>query len=448
MTGKHNTELPVAVIGAGPVGLAAAAQLVARDVPVKIYEAGNSAAASVREWQHVRLFSPWQFNMDEAAKKILREDGWQEPPADVLPTGRELIDAYLDPLARTPKIAAALQTKTRVQAISRRGIDKVVSRNRENHPFALTIANGAGPRVDFARAVIDASGTWRTPNPLGASGNLALDETLFADRIAYGIPDVLGKDRGTYAGKRVLVIGGGHSAANALLDLARLAQSDPHTEISWAVRSSNLDRILGGGSADQLPARGKLGSDLKTLTESGRLRIVLGFFAENIVTRDDGISVRGQSELFGSLHLDPVDRIIVATGFRPDLSMTRELRLDIDPWLECPRVLGPMIVPNLHSCGTIRPHGYKELSHPELNYFPVGIKSYGRAPTFLMATGYEQARSVVAHLAGDEAAANDVQLVLPETGVCSTNLLPDEPVACCTADAVAKSEGRAGCGCA
>lgn len=448
MTEKHNTELPVAVIGAGPVGLAAAAQLAMRDVPVKLYEASDSVAGNVREWDHVRLFSPWQFNMDEAAKALLRENGWQEPPADVLPTGRELINAYLEPLARIPKIAAALQTKTRVQAISRRGIDKVVSRNRENHAFALTVANGAGPRVDFARAIIDASGTWQTPNPLGASGNPATGEAAFADRIAYGIPGVLGKDRATYAGKRVLVIGGGHSAANALLDLAQLTQSDSQTQIVWAVRSSNLDRIFGGGTADQLPARGKLGTDLKALTESGRLRLVLGFYAESIASHGGGISVRGRNELLGSLTLDPVDRIIVATGFRPDLSMTRELRLDLDPWLECPRVLGPMIDPNLHSCGTIRPHGYKELSHPEPNYFPVGIKSYGRAPTFLMATGYEQARSVVAHLAGDEVAANDVRLVLPETGVCSTNLLPDEPVACCTADAVAKAEGKTGCGCA
>jgi hypothetical protein len=447
MMEKQNAELPVAVIGAGPVGLAAAAQLVTRGVPVKLYEASDSVAASVRDWGHVRLFSPWQFNMDEAAKGLLRESGWQEPPADVLPTGRELIDAYLEPLARTPKIAAALQTKTRVQAISRRGIDKVVSRDRENHPFAITVVNGAGPRVDFARAVIDASGTWQTPNPLGASGNPAAGEAAFADRIAYGIPDVPGKDRAIYAEKRVLVIGGGHSAANALLDLARLTQSNSKTRIIWAVRSANLDRIFGGGFADQLPARGKLGADLKALTESGQLRLVLGFYAESLASHADGISVRGRNRM-GSLVLDPVDRIIVATGFRPDLSMTRELRLDLDPWLECPRVLGPMIDPNLHSCGTIRPHGYNELSHPEPNYFPVGIKSYGRAPTFLMATGYEQARSVVAHLAGDEAAANDVRLVLPETGVCSTNLLPNEPAACCKADAVAKAEGKTGCGCA
>ena len=149
----------------------------------------------------------------------------------------------------------------------------------------------------------------------------------------------------------------------------------------------------------------------------------------------------------------------MATGQRPDLAMTRELRLDLDPWLECPRVLGPMIDPNLHSCGTVRPHGYKELAHPEPGYFTAGIKSYGRAPTFLMATGYEQARSIVAHLAGDHAAADEVHLVLPETGVCSTNLAPSKEAsccggpapqgvdACCVQETVAKATGAKGCGC-
>ena len=100
--------------------------------------------------------------------------------------------------------------------------------------------------------------------------------------------------------------------------------------------------------------------------------------------------------------------------------MLSEVRLRLDPWLECPTALGPLIDPNEHSCGTVRPHGARELAHPEKDFYVVGMKSYGRAPTFLLATGYEQARSVVAMLAGDVAAAERVELVLPETGVCST----------------------------
>jgi cation diffusion facilitator CzcD-associated flavoprotein CzcO len=217
-------DLPVAVIGGGPVGLAAAAQLAARGLPMRVYEAGETVAANVRSWGHVRLFSFWRYNMDEVAKGLLREHGWQEPQEDGLPTGNELCDAYLEPLAEIPAIGGAIETKTRVRAITRQGIDKVTSRNRAKHPFALTVENQKGARIDLARAVIDASGTWQNQNPLGAAGIPATGEAG-QRAIAYGIPDILGGARADYAGKRVLVIGGGHSAANALLDLARLAET-------------------------------------------------------------------------------------------------------------------------------------------------------------------------------------------------------------------------------
>lgn len=453
-------DLPVAIIGGGPVGLAAAAHLITRGVPVRVYESGESVAANVRSWSHVRLFSPWGFNVDAAAVAMLREHGWQEPPREIMPTGRELIDAYLEPLSQLPAMAAVIRRNTRVQSVTRQGMDKVVTRDREARPFALTVQNGSGgPRVELARAVIDASGTWQNPNPLGASGVMAVGEVGLADRITYGIPDVLGVDRATYSGKRVLVIGGGHSAANALLDLGRLAQNGNATRLTWAARATNLTRVFGGGAADKLPARGKLGADLQALVASGVLTLVLGFRAERVEERNGGLLVSGIAPE-GALALEPVDRIIVATGQRPDQAMTRELRLDLDPWLESPRVLGPSIDPNLHSCGSVPPHGYRELAHPETNYFAVGIKSYGRAPTFLMATGYEQVRSVAAYLAGDIQAANDVRLVLPETGVCSVTLAaaqnadaccggpaPAASDACCSDDHAAKAAGGSGCGC-
>lgn len=138
--------------------------------------------------------------------------------------------------------------------------------------------------------------------------------------------------------------------------------------------------------------------------------------------------------------MDNIDTIIAATGQRPDLSTTRELRLELDPWLESAKQIGPLIDPNEHSCGTVRPHGAIELAHPEPDFYVIGSKSYGRAPTFLLATGYEQARSVVAMLAGDREAATRVELDLPETGVCSINR-EDGGESCCAipaADAKAK----------
>jgi len=456
--------LPVAIVGGGPVGLAAAAHLIARGLPVKVYEAGPTIAANIRDWGHVRLFSPWRYNIDYAARSILEAHGWREPDSDALPTGADLYEAYLKPLAETPEMAAVIEMGARVQAITRLGADKVVSKGREARPFVLAIAAADGTtRRDLARAVIDASGTWTNPNPLGAGGTPAEGEAAHADRIAYGIPDVLGRDRALHAGRRVLVVGAGHSAANALLDLARLAEGAPGTAVAWATRGADLARVYGGGSADQLPARGALGTSLRQLVESGRVTLVAGFAAAAVREAGGGLTVEGETGE-GTRAIGPFDRIVVATGQRPDLAITRELRLDLDPWLESARTLGPLIDPNLHSCGSVPPHGARELAHPEPGFYTIGVKSYGRAPTFLLLTGYEQARSVAAALAGDHAAAGEVRLVLPETGVCSAPSLagqegaaaegccggpaPAAAEACCVADALAKAEARSGCGCA
>ena len=340
------------------------------------------------------------------------------PDAQAYPTGAELVSAYLEPLAATPELAAVIETNVRVTAISRRGVDKVVSHGREIRPFVLAVASKTGARHDLARAIVDASGTWTTPSPLGASGLPALNEIEFADRIAYGIPDILGRVRHLYAGRKTLVVGSGHSAANALLELVQLTKTEPGTSFLWATRSSNLARIYSGGDADQLPARGELGADVRALVDSGGVTLVTGFAASAIHQENEGIVIEGETA-HGLRRIGPFDRIIAATGQRPDLSLTRELRLDLDPWLESAKALGPLIDPNVHSCGSVPPHGHRELSHPEPGFYTAGIKSYGRAPTFLLLTGYEQVRSIAAAIAGDLAAADDVRLILPETGVCS-----------------------------
>jgi hypothetical protein len=451
--------LPIAVIGAEPIGLAAAAHLHARGLPVKVYESGRSVGANMYDWGHVRVFTPWRYCIDPAATKLLERHAWHRPPADIFPTGNEIIKDYLEPLAATSALAGSIETSARITAVSRLGLDKVVSRGREERPFVLLVKTAEGMRRDLARAVIDASGTWANPNPLGASGLPATGEPEFADRIAYGIPDVLGRHRSLYAGRTTLVVGAGHSAANALLDLVQLAESEPATKAVWATRSTNLVRIYGGGDADQLPARGELGADTRELVESGRVLLVSGFAITSIREAEGRIVIVGETPE-GPRTIGPIDRIIAATGQRPDLSFTRELRLDLDPWLESTKALGPLIDPNEHSCGSVLLHGHRELSHPEPGFYTVGIKSYGRAPTFLLLTGYEQVRSVAAAIAGDMAAADNVQLVLPETGVCVTSFevegasagccggpAPGRSDACCVADAVARDMGKAGCGC-
>lgn len=429
------TSLPIAVLGAGPVGLAAAAHLIQRGQTPLILEAGDTVAANLASYRHVRLFSPWQYNIDHAARKLLVAAGWTAPLSDALPTAGDIIDLYLEPLALLPQIQPCLHLRQRVIEISRQGYDKVKTAGRDMAPFVIRAETPEGVNEFLAAAVIDATGTWNQPNPLGANGLLALGEREYQAHISYGMPDILGIARARFAGKRVLVAGAGHSAAGNLIALVTLAEEVPETKVIWAVRGASLAKMFGGGEADQLPARGQIGTRLKALQASGKLEVYRNFRIAAIRPRDGKLVVEAESadEQTGmTLTIDGIDEIVAATGARPDHRMTQELRVRLDPWLESTDALAPLIDPNQHSCGTVRPHGHRELAHPEVGYYAVGAKSYGRAPNFLMATGYEQVRSVVAALSGDSAAADDVQLELPETGVCITRpLVEDQINGCC-----------------
>jgi hypothetical protein len=431
---EASREQPVVVIGAGPVGLAALANLLDRGIPAMVVEAAAGVGEHFRQYGPVRLFSPWKFNIAEPIVRRLATSasGWIAPDGDALPLASEILERVLRPFAELPEVKPAIRLRHRVLAVSRHGVDKVKSAGRERAPFALRVQTPDGERTIRAASVIDASGTWSSPNPLGGHGLPAEGEHEHRARIFYGIPDVLGAHRPRYAGKRVLVVGSGHSAANTLLALAQLAQSATTTSLLWAVRSAAPVRAFGGGEADQLPARGELGSALERLATSGRLVMHADFRVTALNTADDRTLTVVGEHADGSLEeLRGVDEIVCATGQRPDLDMTRELRLRLDPWLESTEALGPLIDPNVHSCGSVPPHGHRELGHPEPGFYTVGVKSYGRAPTFLMLTGYEQVRSVVAAIAGDVASADKVELVLPETGVCNTSASVSD-AGCCS----------------
>lgn len=421
-------NLPVAVIGAGPVGLAAAAHLIERGETPIIFEAGATVGASMLSWGHVRLFTPWRYATDKASRRLLEPHGWAHPEPDHHPTGAEIVNEYLIPLANLPEIQPHLHLGTRVVSVSRQGFDKMKTDGRADAPFVISTVCDDGSEGRFlAKGVIDASGTYTSPNPLGANGAPALGENRLRDHIFYGIPDVLGAHRARYANRRVLVVGSGHSAFNAILDLMKLVDTAPDTTIVWAVRRAKIGQMFGGGDGDGLAARGALGQSVRDLVERGVIQFVTGFRVAELHPVDNQIAVIGEK---GSI--DPVDEIITTTGFRPDLSILSEMRLDLDAAVESPTTLAPLIDPNIHSCGTVRPHGAEELKHPEPNFFIIGMKSYGRAPTFLLLTGYEQARSVVAALVGDWESAREVQLELPETGVCSSNIAEDGiGAACC-----------------
>jgi hypothetical protein len=416
------SRLPVLVIGAGPVGLAAAAHLRARGLDALVLEAGPQVGAAMSEWGHIRTFTPWRWIVDPTAGDLLAETGWSHPEEDVPPTGAEIVADYLRPLAAAlgPDV---VRTRSRVVAVSRQGLDKTRSVDREQRPFLVRVETATGVEDLLAAAVVDASGTWGRPNPLGVSGLPAHGEEDAHDFLVGPLPDVLGRDRARFAGRRTLVVGLGHSAANTLLNLAALAEQEPGTEIVWAIRAAAPDRLFGGGDADQLEARGRLGTDLRSLVASGRIELVRGFRTESLAVAPDGatVSVAGTADA-GPRTIDGLHSVAAATGFRPDLSILSELRLDLDPGLEAPSKLAPLIDPQFHSCGTVPPHGHRDLEQPEPGFYVVGMKSYGRAPTFLITTGNEQVRSIAAALAGELEAADAVELVLPETGVCSASL--------------------------
>jgi len=439
-----NTALPVVVIGAGPVGLAAASHLLERGLTPLVLEAGESVGAGMLSWAHVRMFSPWEFTIDRAAGELLRKHGWAAPDLAAFPTGGEVVERYLRPLAALAEIVPHLRVATRVQKVTKLRHDRMKDAGRDDVAFVVRYEDASGEHEVLAQGVIDASGTIESPNPMGASGIPAIGERAAAERVFYGMPDVLGRHRARYAGKHVLVVGSGHSAFNVLQDLARLSTQAPGTRIQWALRRNSLRRVLGGGEADQLKERGHLGLTIGRLVDDGVLHVATGFYVDRVEARPDGLVVSD-----GTRELEPVDEIVAATGFRPDLGLLSELRIALDQGTQAPLALAPLIDPNLHSCGSVRPHGAEELKHPDAGVYIVGMKSYGRAPTFLLLTGYEQVRSVVAALAGDWEAARRVELKLPETGVCITHFEEEEAAdaqsACCGTEPAPASTAAGGC---
>jgi hypothetical protein len=248
----------------------------------------------------------------------------------------------------------------------------------------------------------------------------AVGELENRHRIFYGIPDILGQHAERYRNKNVLVVGSGHSAINAILELGRLKEQFGSMEISWVLRKRDVREVYGGQENDALAARGALGTKIQEMINADVVNVYTPFQIREVTDVNGRLRVLGyqHNRLFA---LPAVDEIISNTGSRPDFSFLREVRLGVDPSLESAKEIAELIDPNIHSCGTVRPHGEKELRHPEKDFYIVGSKSYGRAPTFLMATGYEQVRSIVAALAGDWVAAQNVELDLPETGVCSSD---------------------------
>lgn len=413
--------LPVVVVGAGPIGLAAAAYLMQHGMESVVLEAGDRAGAAVWQWRHVRLFSPWGELVDDACARVLDGTGWERPDPASYPTGEHWVERYLEPVAKS--LGDRIRLRTRVIGVARRGHDRVVDDGREMEQFVVHTlgADGVEGRIT-ARAVIDASGTWSTPNPVGGDGLPAIGERAAASRIAYGVPDLADERVASrYRGRHVAVVGSGHSALTALVALTG-ESSHGASQVTWVLRRGQVGDAFGAGHTDALVARAALGRRARAAVEVGGVDVVTRFRTAAVERNGGTVALMSDD----GRRLDDLDEVVVLTGFRPDLSWLSEIRLGLDTALQAPVALAPLIDPNVHTCGTVPLHGAAELAHPERSFYLVGMKSYGRAPTFLALTGYEQVRSVAAEIAGERTAR--VTAVGRRTAVpSSTRLQTDRP---------------------
>lgn len=372
-------ERPVIIIGAGPVGLAAAARCAANGIPFRLLEAGARAAEAVREWGHVRLFSPWSECIDRQAVELLLASGWLAPDGAAYPHGRELVRQYLDPLSRVPTIDANAHYASRVTAI------RPMSGRGRGGPPVFRVQTAAG--TEFAAgAVIDVTGTWGSPQTLPRTG------CRRSARVHYRVPDIRSAGmRHQLAQKRVAIVGAGHSGMTLLL---QLVEWWPVAEILWIRRGPvvHSGAPLGPGSA-----RLALEREAEAAASHPKVRVLSGVAVDQFRETSTSVHALGR-DADGARIVIVADHVFASIGFQADHRIADGLRLALDHSLGAPAGLAPLIDPRLHSCNTVPRHGWQELRHPQPGYFVVGSKSYGRAPNFALTTGYAQVDSLIAHL--------------------------------------------------
>ena len=375
----------VAVIGAGPIGLAAALGALDRGHQVTVLEAG-APGEHLRRWGTTRLFTP--LGMSVPAAMLTRLSS--APPAEALLTGPELADRVLVPLARL--LGDRLRHGHRVRAVGRARLHRSELAHhplRAERPFRLLVETRAGELVLEADRVLDASGVYGQPLPMGAGGP-ARGERALAGRILRDLGAVaLNSVR--LANRRVLLVGHGHSAANALGALAELVAAHPDTRVIWAVRSSNLRPCVEVAS-DPLPERRMVTARANELASRppAWLTVERRAHVEAVeLTDDDALAVT----LAGDRRR-VVDEIVSLTGYRPDLEMLSELALEIGPSNEGVAGLERALA-NVTDCLTVPAVSPRDLATGEPGFHLIGQKSYGRARTFLLQTGYAQLESIL-----------------------------------------------------
>jgi hypothetical protein len=400
----RNDSTRVAILGAGPIGLEAALYARSLKLPVTVYERGQ-VGAHLRHWGHVRLFSPFGMNRTLLGiATIRRESPEQAFPADNdCITGQEHLKVYLEPLAETGVLIDSLHLGEEVVQIGRRGLFKTESPGdprRGQHPFLLLVRDSKGQeRIDEADVVLDCTGTYGQHRWIGEGGMHAPGEKPLASLISYGLDDVLGEKRSTYAGRNVLVIGGGFSAATTVCNLATLAEKEASTWVYWLARCSNSQPIRRLVS-DALPERDRLAmrANMLATRSEGNVEFYNQAVIESLEAMSGGVRVHAR---IGSKKKNfEVERIIANVGYQPNDALFSELQVHQCYASQGPMALAATLLKQGGDCLTITSPPASALKTTEPNFFILGAKSYGRNSQFLLRAGFDQVRDVFALLVG------------------------------------------------
>ncbi len=390
----------MAILGGGPVGLAGLLKARAEGWDAHLYERG-SLGENVRAWGHVRMFSPAGMNLLEPALVARESDG--DP--DRLLTGAEYVERHLEPLARRPELAGRVHTRSEVVGISRdrlRKGDEIASPGRARRPFRLLVRDEAGERAADADVVLDATGTFATPNWLGGGGIPAVGERALRDAIDYRLPDVAGRQRRLFAGRRTLVVGAGHSAATAIVWLAESAREQPATRVTWVTRSASA-RPVAEIAADPLAERARVAGAANDLAQDAPWLTRVTDAALVEVRREDVGLAAAVAGPAGTSWI-AADRLLALVGYRPDLQLARELQVQTCWATEGTYPLAAALLAQepeaAADCLRAVGFGASTLVHPEPGFFTLGAKSYGRNSSFLIQTGVRQVQEVFELLGG------------------------------------------------
>jgi len=406
----------IAIIGAGPIGLEAALEGARRGFDVVVYESG-SVGRNLQEFGHIGLFTPFGMNSTPRGRARLAAEGNLVPADDALLTASELVDRYLAPLAALPELRGAIRERSRVSHVGREGIPKtrgivaVGDESRSKQPFLVRVwdlSNG-NSRLERADIVLDASGVGPR-NGTGRGGLPAPGEQYLYNRVDCSISGLWRNME--YRGRHVLLVGDGHSAATALLEVERLIGEGVGPErVHWVRRDRGPDGAFAEVADDPLPARRALVTRANAIARTASwLEQHAGAIIEEYVLGREGVQVH-LCEASGAPCTFVVDRVLALTGYQPDLALTRELQIHLCYASEAPMKLASAILTaaaaspeSAGDCLKQIAHGAETLRNPEPDFYVLGAKSYGRNPVFLLTIGHQQIEDVFTLLGSPETA--------------------------------------------